>query len=76
MSTAPTRNKLALGVVFFIESEWDPEKVAREFGQGLSGLGGPVLEAARQFPGGEVTGADTDSIREATPEEIAAYFEE
>lgn len=68
--------RLALTATFFIESDLDPEEVASDFQQGLSALGGPVLEAAQGFPGGDVTGAEVRDIREATADEISSYFEE
>lgn len=61
---------------FFVESEEDPEDIATEFDQGFSGLGGPILDAARQFPGGEVMGGEVSSIRPATEDEISSHFEE
>lgn len=67
---------LALTATFFIESDLDPEEVAQDFSQGLDPFGGPILQAAEGFPGGEVTGADVESIREATEDEISSHFEE
>lgn len=68
--------KYALAVNFFIESDADPNDVANAFSPALSGLGGPVLDAARGFPEGEVVGADVDTIRPATEDEVDSHFGE